>query len=93
VLGNFSKDDQEWLVPTLDAIAEAAPLLAANDDNGFMNKIAALRGEADPRKDKPKAEKPKAETPAPAPAAPKSSSPFAGLLGRLTGKTGKSNES
>ena len=52
-----------------------------------------LRGEADPRKDKPKAEKPKAEAPAPAPAAPKSSSPFAGLLGRLTGKTGKSNES
>lgn len=95
VLGNFSKDDQTWLVPTLDAIADAAPLLAANDDNGFMNKIAALRGEADPRKDKPKAEKPKAETPAPeaAPAAaPKSSSPFAGLLGRLTGKS-KSNES
>ncbi len=92
VLGNFSKDDQAWLVPTLDAIADAAPLLAANDDNGFMNKIAALRGEADPRKDKSKAEKPKAETPAAAPAAaPKPSSPFAGLLGRLTGKTGKTD--
>ena len=95
VLGNFSKDDQTWLVPTLDAIAEAAPLLAANDDNGFMNKIAALRGEADPRKDRPKAEKLKAESPAPAPTTttPKSTSPFAGLLGRLTGKAGKTDES
>ncbi len=99
VLGNFSKDDQIWLVPTLDAIADAAPLLAAGDDNGFMNRVTALTGGADPRKDKAKADKPKAEppaptpTPTPAPAAPKPSSPFAGLLGRLTGKTGKSNES
>lgn len=93
VLGNFSKDDQTWLVPTLDAIAEAVPYLAAGDDNGFMNKVTALRGEADPRKEKPKAEKPKVEAPSPAPAPAKPSSPFAGLLGRLTGKPGKSNES
>lgn len=92
VLGNFSKDDRLWLDPTLDAIAEAAPYLAAHDDAGFMNKIAALRGEADPRKDKPKPEKPKDDAPTPATAA-KSTSPFAGLLGRLTGKAGKPNES
>jgi peptidyl-tRNA hydrolase, PTH1 family len=42
VLGNFSRDDEEWLVPMLSAIAEAAPLLAKDDDAGFMNKIALL---------------------------------------------------
>jgi PTH1 family peptidyl-tRNA hydrolase len=40
VLGNFSKSDEDWLVPMLSAIAEAAPLLAKDDDVGFMNKIA-----------------------------------------------------
>jgi PTH1 family peptidyl-tRNA hydrolase len=42
VLGNFSKFDEEWLVPMLSAIAEAAPLLAKDDDTGFMNKVALL---------------------------------------------------
>jgi peptidyl-tRNA hydrolase, PTH1 family len=42
VLGNFSRDDEEWLVPMLGAIAEAAPLLAKDDDAGFMNKVALL---------------------------------------------------
>jgi PTH1 family peptidyl-tRNA hydrolase len=40
VLGNFPATDQEWLVPLLAAIAEAAPLLARDDDPGFMNKVA-----------------------------------------------------
>jgi PTH1 family peptidyl-tRNA hydrolase len=42
VLGNFSKLDEEWLVPMLTAIAEAAPLLAKDDDVGFMNKVALI---------------------------------------------------
>ena len=42
VLGNFSRDDEDWLVPMLTAIAEAAPLLAKDDDAGFMNKVALL---------------------------------------------------
>ena len=42
VLSNFSKADEDWLVPILDAIAEAAPLLAQDDDPGFMNKVALL---------------------------------------------------
>ncbi len=55
VLGNFSKDDRLWLDPLLDAIADAAPLLATNDDVGFMNKVAVLRGEPEtkPSKSKP----------------------------------------
>jgi len=42
VLSNFSKADEDWLVPLLDAIAEAAPRLAADDDPGFMNKVALV---------------------------------------------------
>jgi len=40
VLQNFSKADEDWLVPLLSAIAEATPLLAKDDDVGFMNKVA-----------------------------------------------------
>ena len=40
VLQNFSKADEEWLVPLLSAMAEAAPFLAKDDDAGFMNKVA-----------------------------------------------------
>jgi PTH1 family peptidyl-tRNA hydrolase len=40
VLGNFTKaDEKEWLLPMLTAIADAAPLLAKDNDIGFMNKI------------------------------------------------------
>lgn len=54
VLGNFSRADEDWLVPMLDAIAEAAPLLARDDDPGFLNKVAVtLR----PPEKKPKPEK------------------------------------
>jgi PTH1 family peptidyl-tRNA hydrolase len=50
VLANFSKAEEQWLVPLLSAIAEAAPHLARDDDPGFMNKVAVLRN--------PPAEKP-----------------------------------
>ncbi len=40
VLGNFAKQDADWLEPMLDAFADAAPLLVKFDDAGFMNKIA-----------------------------------------------------
>ncbi len=42
VLGNFAKADKAWLEPLLDAVVSAAPLLAAGDDAGCMNKIALL---------------------------------------------------
>jgi PTH1 family peptidyl-tRNA hydrolase len=54
VLGNFSKADEVWLVPLLDAIAEAAPLLVRDDDPGFMNKVAVI---LNPPEKKPKPEK------------------------------------
>lgn len=49
VLGDFSKADQTWLDVLLPTIAEAAPLLADGDNNGFMNKIAVKM--APPRAD------------------------------------------
>jgi len=42
VLQNFSNSDLEWFKPMLDAMVEAAPLLAEDDDNGFMSKVALL---------------------------------------------------
>ncbi len=53
VLHDFSKADKEWLVPLLDAIAEAAPLLARDDDAGFMNRVALLT--RPPKPPKPRA--------------------------------------
>ena len=42
MLENFSKADEDWLVPMVTAMVEAAPLLAKDDDAGFMNKVALL---------------------------------------------------
>ena len=42
VLDNFSKDDIAWLKPLVMAMVEAAPLLAKDDDAGFMSKVAVL---------------------------------------------------
>ncbi|HTJ56385.1 MAG TPA: aminoacyl-tRNA hydrolase [Devosiaceae bacterium] len=44
VLGDFSKADQAWLVPALDAVADNAGLLLKGDDNTFMNKLALAVG-------------------------------------------------
>ncbi len=54
VLDNFSKTDEDWLIPMLDGIAEAAPLLAQDDDPGFLNKVATI---VKPPVKKPKPEK------------------------------------
>jgi PTH1 family peptidyl-tRNA hydrolase len=40
VLNNFTKAEEEWLVPLLTAIAEAAPYLARDDDPGFTTRVA-----------------------------------------------------
>jgi PTH1 family peptidyl-tRNA hydrolase len=52
VLSNFSQDDIAWLRPLVEAVADAAPLLARDDDTGFMSRVALLT-------QPPKAEKPK----------------------------------
>ncbi len=42
VLGDFAKDDANWLGPTLDAVADAAPLLVAGKPEDFMTRVALL---------------------------------------------------
>jgi peptidyl-tRNA hydrolase, PTH1 family len=63
VLGNFTRaDEKEWLIPMLTAIAEAAPLLAKDNDIGFMNKITLALHPPRPNAPKPpKAVSPKIE--------------------------------
>ncbi|MCP5411573.1 MAG: aminoacyl-tRNA hydrolase [Alphaproteobacteria bacterium] len=60
VLGNFGKDEIAWLKPMVEAMVKAAPLLAKDDDNGFMSKVALLTQPAKPP-EKPKADKAKKE--------------------------------
>jgi len=45
VLGDFGKDDQLWLPGLLDAVADAAPLLAGGQAEAFMTRVALLTGE------------------------------------------------
>jgi PTH1 family peptidyl-tRNA hydrolase len=40
VLGDFAKVDQQWLAALLDAVADAAPALAADQPEAFMTKVA-----------------------------------------------------
>jgi PTH1 family peptidyl-tRNA hydrolase len=42
VLGNFAKVDQPWLEALLDAVADAAPLLAERRPEEFMTRVALL---------------------------------------------------
>ena len=42
VLSNFLKAEQIWVQNTIDAIAEALPILIDGDDAGFMTRVAYL---------------------------------------------------
>ncbi len=44
VLGNFAKDEL-WVAPLLDALADAAPLLAEGREADFMTRVALLTQE------------------------------------------------
>jgi peptidyl-tRNA hydrolase, PTH1 family len=45
VLGNFAKDDQDWLTTLLGAVADSADLLAQGRPEDFMTKVALQRAE------------------------------------------------
>lgn len=47
VLGNFTRDDEEWLADLLGDVAEAAPLLAAGTAEAFMSRLALRRQESE----------------------------------------------
>lgn len=46
VLGDFSKTDRDWLIPFLDALADAADLLAGGQMEPYMTKVALLTRDA-----------------------------------------------
>jgi PTH1 family peptidyl-tRNA hydrolase len=46
VLGNFAKQDQPWLEKLLDAVTDAAPMLAEGRPEDFMTRVALLTQEA-----------------------------------------------
>ena len=45
VLGDFAKVDQAWLAALLDAVADAAPMLAQAKPEDFMTRVALLTQE------------------------------------------------
>ena len=47
VLGDFAKADRDWLVELLDAVADAAGLLAEGRPEDFMTRVALLTQERD----------------------------------------------
>jgi len=55
VLKDFSKADEKWLAPLLDALAEHFEALMEGDDAGFLNKVAL--DIKPPKKKKPKKKK------------------------------------
>jgi PTH1 family peptidyl-tRNA hydrolase len=52
VLGEFSKTDEDWLNPVLDALAANAGLLADGQDSSFMNKLSLAVGSTKPDRQK-----------------------------------------
>lgn len=49
VLGDFHKADQAWLADLLDAVSDAAPMLAGGKPEDFMTRVALLTQAADAR--------------------------------------------
>lgn len=55
VLQNFTAEEVVWLAPLLDAVAEALPLLVADDVPGFMTKVSLILKPPPPKPAKPPA--------------------------------------
>ncbi len=55
VLGDFSKADQPMVDKIVDAVADAAPLLAGEDFNAFMTKVMQQVHPQRPKPPKPEA--------------------------------------
>jgi peptidyl-tRNA hydrolase, PTH1 family len=53
VLQNFPAEEMPWVKAVLDGIAEAAPLLIADDTAGFMTKVALVANPPAPKPPRP----------------------------------------
>lgn len=49
VLQNFLVEEMDWVTPLVDAVAEAAPLLAEDNTQGFMTKVALILNPPPPK--------------------------------------------
>ena len=56
VLGNFTKEDKDWLVKVLDAVADNAGMLAEGLDEKFQSKVAMIVNPPRPNGIKPEAD-------------------------------------
>ena len=74
VLGDFGKDESDWLDDLLRGIADGAPALAAGDGPEFLNAIARRL----PPPAKPPAKLPSADKPEPAAAPLSATAPAPG---------------
>ena len=66
VLQNFLRDEEAWVAPLVDAVAEAIPLLVEGNDQGFMNRVALILNPPrpkPPREGRPGEEKPHEKKP------------------------------
>lgn len=70
VLHDFARADETWLEPLLDAIADAAPRLAADDAARFLTDVARALADGEDEKVPAKLSRRRDETAAPAPRAP-----------------------
>ena len=52
VLSDFHKADMKWVEPLIEAVADAAPMLAAGEDEKYQTEVCASRPprNSDPRK-------------------------------------------
>jgi len=53
VLQDFSAEEMGWVTPLVDAVAEALPLLVADDESGFMSKVALILKPPPPKPPRP----------------------------------------
>ena len=53
VLQNFTAEEMAWVVPLVDAVAEALPLLVKDDMPGFMTKVALILKPPPPKPPRP----------------------------------------
>jgi PTH1 family peptidyl-tRNA hydrolase len=98
VLGDFSKAEQQaWLIPLLDAVADNASMIVKGDDNGLMNKLAlAVQGDGAARPQRPETADPtRKKAPGqthihaarrPDPAKPPEGGPMAAMLKKIFNK-------
>ena len=53
VLQDFSAEEMSWVTPLVEAVAEAMPLLVADDESGFMSKVALILKPPPPKPPRP----------------------------------------